>query len=68
MFADVFRRKIEDRGKKVYDINEGVSDPWNSRRVAISCESSLDTRGIQEGLRSECSKRGTQVTFNYTDT
>ena len=64
MFADVFRRKIEDRGKKVYDTNEGVSDPWISRKVAISCESSLDTTGIQDGLRSECSKSGTHITFN----
>lgn len=60
----MFRRRIEDNGKKVYDTNEGVSDPRMSRKVVISSESSLDTAGIDDGLRSELSKSGTHVAFN----
>ena len=64
----MFRRKIEDRGKKIYDTNEGVSDPRISCKVAISWESNLDTRGIEDGLRSEFSRSGTQIAFSYIDT
>ena len=41
-------------------------DDWMPCKVSITSASNLETLGIDEGVRSEVPRRGTQTAFNYT--
>jgi hypothetical protein len=65
---DVFRRRIVDSGKKVYEINEGLKlVPFDSRscKVEMRPVRSLSTDGVEAGVKSEFPSNGTQRLLSY---